>query len=92
MFEGLGRTIGISETVLKDKMINVHPHTIILETLKAYQATAWSDQYLRALTLDLEPPWPTLNKTTTNSPVYFMYPVNKVFMECLDKIVFIIIW
>ena len=88
----LGRTIGISETVLKDKMINVHSHTRILETLKPYQATTWSDQDLRALTLDLEPPWPTLNKSTINSPAYFMYPVNKVFMECLDKIVVIIIW
>ena len=92
LFKGLGRTIGISETVLKDKMINVHSHPTILETLKPYQATTWSDQDLRALTLDLEPPWPTLNKTTTNSPAYFMYPVNKAFMECLDKIVVIIIW
>ena len=57
-----------------------------------YQATTWSDQDLRALTLGLEPPWPTLNNSTTNSPAYFMYPVNKVFMECLDKIVVIIIW
>ena len=72
-------------------MINVHSHTSILETLKPYQATTWSDKDLRALTLDLEPPWPTLNKTTTNAPGYFMYPVNKVFMECLDKIVSIII-
>ena len=73
-------------------MINVHSRTRILETLKPYQATTWSDQDLRALTLDLEPPWPTLNKTTTNSPTYFMYPMNKVLMECLGKIVVIIIW
>ena len=31
LFKGLDSTIGISETVLKDKMINVHPHTRILE-------------------------------------------------------------
>ena len=72
-------------------MINVHSHTRILVTLRPYQATTWSDQDLRALTLDLEPPWPTLNKTATNSPAYFMYPVNKVFMEYLGKLVVIFI-
>ena len=71
-------------------MINVHSHTRILETLKPYQATTWSDQDLRALTLDLEPPWPTLNKTTTNSLAYFTYPID--FMECLDKLVVIFLW
>ena len=91
MFKGLDSIIGISETVLKDKMINVHSHTRILETLKPYQATTWSEQDLRALTLDLEHLGPHSTKTTTNSPTYFMYPVNKVFMECLDKIVVIII-
>ena len=40
---GLRRTIGISETMLKDKMINVHSLTRILETLKPHQATTWSD-------------------------------------------------
>ena len=92
MFKGLDRTVGLSEIVPKDKIMNIHSHTRILETLKPYQATTWSDQDLRALTLGLEPPWPTLNNSTTNSPAYFMYPVNKVFMECLDKIVVIIIW
>ena len=43
LFKGLDRTIGISETVLKDKMINVHSHTRILETLEPYRATTWSD-------------------------------------------------
>ena len=73
-------------------MINVQLHLRILETLTPYQATTWSDQDLRALIIDLEPPWPTLNKTTTKSLASFMYPVNKVLMGCLDKIVFIIIW
>ena len=71
--------------------INVHSHPRILETLKPYQATTWSGQDLRALTIDLEHLGPHSTKTTTNSPAYFMYPVNKVFMECLDKIVVIII-
>ena len=92
MFKGLDSTIGISETVLKDKMINVHSHTRILETLTPYQAKTWSDQDLRALTLDLEHLGPHSTETTTNPPAYFMYPVNKVFMEYLDKIVVIIIW
>ena len=73
-------------------MINVHSHTRILETLKPYQAITWSDQDLRALTLDLEHLGSHSTKTATNSPAYFMYPMNKVFMECLDKIVVIIIW
>ena len=42
-FGVLDRAIGISETVLKDKIINVHSHTRILETLKPHQATTWSD-------------------------------------------------
>ena len=43
LFKGLDRTIGISEIVLKDKMVNVHSHPRILETLKPYHATIWSD-------------------------------------------------
>ena len=73
-------------------MINIHSHTRMPETLKPYQATTWLDWDLRALTLDLEPPWSTLNKATANSPAYSMYPMNKVLMVCLDKIVVIIIW
>ena len=68
-------------------MINIHSHTRILETLTPYQATTWSDQDLRALTLDLEHLGPHSTKTTTNSPAYFMYPVNKVFMEYLENLV-----
>ena len=48
-FKGLDRTIGISETVLKDKMINVHSHPRVLETLKPYQAITWSDPDLGLL-------------------------------------------
>ena len=89
MFEGLGRTVGVSESVLKDKMINVHSHTRILETLTPYQATTLSDQDLRALTLDLEHLGPHSTKTTTNTPAYFAYPID--FMEYMDKLVVIFI-
>ena len=47
LFGGLDRIIGISGTVLKDKMINVHSHPRILETLKPYQATTLSDHDLK---------------------------------------------
>ena len=72
-------------------MINVHSHTRILETLTPYQAKTWSDQDLRALTLDLEHLGPHSTKTTTNSPAYFMYLVIKDFMEYFDKLVVIFI-
>ena len=67
LFKGLDSTIGISETVLKDGMINIHSHTRILETLTSYQATSWSDHDL-GLDSRSRRPWPILNKTTTNSP------------------------
>ena len=92
MFKGLDRTIGLSEIVLKDKMINIHSHTRILETLKPHQATIWSESQPRALVLGQVDPGQHSTMTTTNTPAHFMYPVNKVFMEYLDKIVVIIIW
>ena len=46
LFGGLDRTIGISGIALKDKMINVHSHPRILETLKPYQATSWYVHHL----------------------------------------------
>ena len=78
--------------MLKDKVTNVRSHTRIPETLKPYQATTRLDHELGVLTLDREHLGPHSTITTTNASAYLMYPVNKVLMEYLDKIVVIIIW
>jgi hypothetical protein len=35
--------------------------------------------------------YPGMSLRLTNAPVYFMYLMNKVFMECLDKFVVVFI-
>jgi len=77
LFKGLDRTIDISEIVLKDKMINVHSHTRILEILKPYQATTWSDHDHGLCVLGQEDLGKHSTMTTTNAPAYFTYLVNK---------------
>ena len=46
----------------------------------------------RALVLGQVDPGQHSTMTTTNTPSYFRYVMNKVFMEYIDKIVVIIIW
>ena len=71
LFKGLDRTIGISETVLKDKMIKVHSHTRSLKPLSPTKP-----QHGRILTLGFGSrsirPWPMLNRDHHRclSPLY----------------------
>ena len=90
LFGRLDRTIGISEIVLKDGLINIHSHTRILETLTPYQATTWSDPdfglWLQIdKTLANTQPWPS-----PNASAHFTYPIG--FIECLEKLVVILLW
>ena len=68
--------------------------TRTLEPLKPLSST--KPQHNRIMTMGFgsrsSRPWPTLNHDHRQSPAYFMYPVNKVSMEYLDKLVVIIIW
>ena len=68
--------------------------TRTLESLKPLSPTKLQHGRIMTmvLTLDQEHLGPYSTVTTTNNPTYFMYLMNKVFMEYLDKLVVIFIF